>query len=55
MEDYRDLLVWQKSMELVNEVYIVTNLKPKAIAVAQSVCTEVGKMLNALIASIDNA
>ena len=118
MEDYRDLLVWQKSMELVKQVYIVTRLlpqeedfvltsqlrravnsipsniaegygrhsrndylrflniargsknefetqfqiclmlnylKPEAIAVAQSVCTEVGKMLNALITSIDNA
>ena len=30
-------------------------LRPEAIAEAQAVCTEVGKMLNALIASIENA
>ena len=29
MEDYRDLLVWQRSMELVKQVYIVTKLLPK--------------------------
>ena len=118
MGDYRDLLVWQRSMELVKQVYIATKqlpkeelfvltsqlrravnsipsniaegygrhsrndylrflniargsknevetqlqiclildyLRPEAIAEAQAVCTEVGKMLNALIASIENA
>lgn len=118
MEDYRDLIVWQRSMELVKEVYALTKrlpkeetfalsnqlrravvsipsniaegygrnskqdylrflniargsknevetqlqiclmldyLRPEAIAEAQAVCTEVGKMLNALIASIENA
>ena len=26
---YRDLIVWQKSMELVDEIYRLTNLLPK--------------------------
>ena len=118
MEDYRDLIVWKRSMELVRAVYSLTKqlpkeeifalsnqlrravvsipsniaegygrnskqdylrflniargsknevetqlqiclmldyLRPEAIAEAQAVCTEVGKMLNALIASIENA
>ena len=118
MGDYRDLVVWQRSMELVKLVYGLTKqlpreetfalsnqlrravvsipsniaegygrnskqdylrflniargsknevetqlqiclmldyLRPEAIAEAQAVCTEVGKMLNALIASIENA
>ena len=29
MEDYRDLVVWQRSMELVKKVYIATRLLPK--------------------------
>ena len=118
MEDYRNLSVWQRSMELVKLVYGLTKqlpreetfalsnqlrravvsipsniaegygrnskqdylrflniargsknevetqlqiclmldyLRPEAIAEAQAVYTEVGKMLNALIASIENA
>lgn len=118
MGDYRDLVVWQRSMELVKLVYGLTKqlpreetfalsnqlrravvsipsniaegygrnskqdylrflniargsknevetqlqiclmldyLRPEAIAEAQAACTEVGKMLNALIASIENA
>ena len=118
MEDYRNLIVWRRSMELVKRVYGLTKqlpkeetfalsnqlrravvsipsniaegygrnskqdylrflniargsknevetqlqiclmldyLTPEAIAEAQAVCTEVGKMLNALIASIENA
>lgn len=115
MEDYRDLIVWQKGMELVKTVYALTKqlpkeetfalssqlrravvsvpsniaegygrnskqdylrflniargsknevetqlhicqmldyLKPNDIAEALAVCTEVGKMLNALINSV---
>ena len=118
MEDYRDLVVWQRSMELVKQVYIATRLlpkeelfvltsqlrravnsipsniaegygrhsrndylrflniargsknevetqlqiclmldylKPEDIVETQTVCTEVGKMLNALIHSIGTA
>ena len=118
MEDYRDLIVWQRSMNLVKEIYALTKqlpkeetfalsnqlrravvsipsniaegygrnskqdylrflniargsknevetqlqiclmldyLRPEDIAEAQTVCTEVGKMLNALIHSIDTA
>lgn len=29
MEDYRDLIVWQKSMELVRAVYALTKQLPK--------------------------
>ena len=115
MKNYRELVVWQKSMELVKQVYIATRLlpkeelfaltnqirravisipsniaegygrhsrndylrflniargsknevetqlhiclmldylKPEDISEAQAVCTEVGKMLNSLIASL---
>lgn len=118
MEDYRDLIVWQKSMELVRAVYALTKQLPKEeifalsnqlrravvsipsniaegygrnskqdylrflniargsknevetqlqicqmldylkqedLADTLAVCTEVGKMLNALIHSIDNS
>ena len=118
MGDYRDLLVWQRSMELVKLVYGLTKqlpreetfafsnqlrravvsipsniaegygrnskqdylrflniargsknevetqlqiclmldyLKPEEAAEAQALCAEVGKMLNALIHSIDNS
>ena len=117
MEDYRDLVVWQRSMELVKQVYIATRLLPKEelfvltsqlrravnsipsniaegygrhsrndylrflniargsknevetqlqiclmldylkledIAEAQAVCTEVGKMLNSLINTVES-
>ena len=116
MEDYRDLLVWRRSMELVKQVYIVTKhlpkeelfvltsqlrravnsipsniaegygrhsqndylrflniargsknevetqlqiclmldyLKPETISAAQTLCTEVGKMLNSLINTVE--
>ena len=116
MDDYRDLLVWQRSMELVKQVYIVTRLlpkeelfvltsqlrravnsipsniaegygrhsrndylrflniargsknevetqlqiclmldylKPETISAAQTLCTEVGKMLNSLINTVE--
>ncbi len=116
MEDYRDLLVWQKSMELVKQVYALTKLlpneevfglsnqirravvsipsniaegygrhsrndylrflniargsknevetqleiclmldylKPEPLSAAQSLCTEVGKMLNSLINTVE--
>lgn len=29
MQGYKDLLVWQKSMQLVKEIYIITKLLPK--------------------------
>lgn len=29
MEDYRNLVVWQKSMDLVKQVYALTRLLPK--------------------------
>ena len=29
MKDYRELVVWQKSIQLVKEVYLLTNLLPK--------------------------
>ena len=29
MSTFRDLLIWQKSMDLVTEVYLITNLFPK--------------------------
>ena len=116
MKNYRELVVWQRSMELVKQVYIATRLlpkeelfaltnqirravisipsniaegygrhsrndylrflniargsknevetqlhiclmldycKPEEIAEAQALCREVGKMLNALIASLE--
>ena len=34
MNDYRDLIVWQKSMELVKEVYMLTKCFPKEEAFA---------------------
>ena len=29
VKSYRDLLIWQKGMEIVNEVYLITNQFPK--------------------------
>ena len=29
MEDYRELIVWRQSMELVRQVYALTKLLPK--------------------------
>ena len=118
MEDYRDLIVWKRSVELVRAVYALTKqlpkeeifalsnqlrravvsipsniaegygrnskedylrflniargsknevetqlqiclmlgyLKPEEVVEAQALCAEVGKMLNALIRSIDNS
>ena len=117
MEDYRNLVVWQKSMDLVKQVYALTRLlpkeetfalsnqirravvsipsniaegygrhsrndylrflniargsknevetqlqiclmldylKPEDIAETQAVCTEVGKMLNSLINTVES-
>ena len=117
MEDYRNLVVWQKSMDLVKQVYALTRLlpkeeifalsnqirravvsipsniaegygrhsrndylrflniargsknevetqlqiclmldylKPEDIAETQAVCTEVGKMLNSLIYTVES-
>ena len=40
LSSYRDLVVWQKSVDLVEEIYRLTRLFPKL---------EVMKMLNGLI------
>ncbi len=36
MEDYRNLVVWQKSMDLVKQVYALTRLLPKEEILALS-------------------
>lgn len=50
IESFKQLIVWQRSMEVVKEIYSVTNEFPKS----ESLLSEVQRMLTTIIKKLEN-
>ena len=52
IKSHRDLIVWQKAMVLVTEVYGLTNLNLEQHTAEKAKLDAVGRLLNGLMRSI---